>query len=378
MIIRENDISYLYENLFNFFEYAHKNPEIGFFCFETSKFIQKELNRNGITDFILVGNSIIGKIKGEKEGETIGLRADIDGLNIIEDTSILYKSTNGYMHACGHDAHFSILLFTLIYINAHLKDLSGEIIFIFQEAEEGPHPGGGYKIVNSYWMKEIDEIYALHVTNNLNIGVIGMNESEAMASSDTFRINIIGRGGHVAKLDKLIDPIYYGISFYNKVVKLEEKYKNEIIKIASFNGGNTTNVIPNNITIEGTVRTYNELNRKSICNDINDILISLKKKYNIEYNLVYDFGYPALVNDIEIVKNTFKTLKNANLEVVILKDRQMTSEDFAYYLEKYKGCFMWLGNKVDNDDIDLHNSKFMVNKKTLIYGILVFLNIIFN
>ena len=184
-----NNLKELEKYIIKHRRHLHENPEIGFACVKTHDPLRDELKKLKINFFPHIGkNSIVGVIENGK-GPIIGLRADFDALPLQEETNLEFKSkNNGAMHACGHDCHTGMLLGTAKYLSENLNEWKGTVKFIFQEAEEGPNPGGALGIVHNGILDDVEEFYALHVSSNINAGQLSYNEKEALASADTIKI----------------------------------------------------------------------------------------------------------------------------------------------------------------------------------------------
>lgn len=355
----------------------HKMPEIGLVLPKTSKYIQNELEKMNI-DYktLLDGNAVVALIKGEKEGKTIAIRADMDGLPIKEETNLPFTSEDDNMHACGHDAHMASLLAAAKILNENKKNLKGNIKLIFQPGEE--YPGGAKPMIQEGVLKNppVDFIIGAHVgdlSEEIPFGNIGIKYGAMMASADTFTAKIIGRGCHGAYPEKGIDPIIMATEIIQSLQNIKTREIKAIepcvISICSINGGSSKNIIPGQVTIEGTVRTLNGDVQQYIYRRIEEILKSVTSSYGGDYKYDYEFRYPTLVNDEGQVFRLETIVDSGVLKdnLTILKDPLMGGEDMAFYLQEVPGVFFYLNNlkSIEGEKYSHHNSKFDIDEKEL-------------
>ena len=351
--------------------HIHKNPEIGFFTYETASFVKKELDNLGYeTSFALNKASVIAKLDIKKK-KTIAFRADMDALKICEKTELEYKSNNGFMHACGHDAHTAILLGTAKLLMENKDILPNNIVLIFQCAEEGPLPGGAYSLLRENLLPHIDEIYALHVSNDYLTGEIAIKDEEAFSGADWYEFRVKGKGGHGSTPEKANNPniaiahLILMINDYIENLRKNTKCAFTTCKIAS---GQNYNVIPDEAYILGTIRFFNEKTRNLIHNEAINIANKIEKKYNVTVTFNHLYGYIPLFNNPDAVKKVINVAKQTNLfnNVIKLAYPTMVAEDFAYYLEKYKGAIFFLGvREKDKLPISLHSADFTLDENAL-------------
>ncbi len=362
----------------------HKHPETGFDCAWTSAKIRDELLDYGIEAIENVGvHSLLVTLDNE-EGSTIGLRADFDALPITEENDVLYRSEQtGKMHACGHDGHTAMLLVTLRYLHEHREQWSGRVIGIFQEAEEGPLPGGASKIKDHATMASFDYVFALHLSPDVPMGHIAAKKGAAMASVDIFDAVVHGQGGHAAYPEKAINPLNAVAeitttiqAFHQSLMKNKEPVTLSVTKIQ---GGTTFNVIPEVASITGTIRTFSKAMRKHVQTTIETIMKDIERKRRVTVDLDYKIGYPSVYND----PSAWSAMRDAVIHAggeetfVDMKDPMRVSEDFSYYAQKIPGCIAWLGVAYeDNINHPLHHPKFDFDEKALSYGVEVLINIV--
>jgi amidohydrolase len=348
----------------------HKHPEPAFKENWTHDFIEKQLKNLGYKPKTLNKTGLIADIgKGKKR---IALRADMDALPIKEENSLPCKSQNeGYMHACGHDTHMAMLLGTA-------KLLSGEknpppVRFIFQPSEEKT-PGGAKGMIDQGALKGISEIYAIHIEPESEVGTLTLKSGVMLAAADEMKITIKGKGGHAAEPHKTIDPIYASALFINQTQSLVSRKADPkspfVISICTINGGTAFNIIPEEVKMEGTVRTIEKKLWQKAPEWIGNILKALKVSYDIDYELAYQRGYPIMKNDPEKTENLIKIAKNIFKNIEIMESPIMGGEDFAYYLQEVPGTFVFMGgaNKKKGIHSKLHTAGFTIDEKALPLG----------
>jgi len=365
-----------YDEIVQIRRYIHKNPELSYYENETSAFIEKILQEYSINykkGFVNTG--IIAWLQGGKPGPVIGLRAELDALPITENNQVSYKSKrDGIMHACGHDAHLAMLLGTIKILKELKKDLYGTVLFIFQPAEELV-PGGAKLMIEDGALDEIkpDLILAQHVYPELEAGKVGYKAGEYMASSDEIYITIQGKGGHAAIPEKRDDTI---LAAARLLILLIEKINTplpgkppSILAFGKIDGAGATNVIPSEVKIVGTFRTFDENWRKTVHREMKKIVTEFDKKESICTKLNIKKGYPVLRNDLKITKSAIR-LSGAFLgeKNVVSLEQRMTSEDFANYSHSYPVCFFRLGTGIEGKESALHASDFNIDENALATG----------
>lgn len=365
--------------------YLHMHPEIGFSTENTISFIKRKITDLNFDKTKInlkiheINHSLIVIFSTCNNGKIIGLRSDIDGLSLKEENNTPYKSTNDYMHACGHDAHTAILLTVLLYLlkNPHL--INGTIKFIFQAAEEGPNEGGAYYLANHYLLSDVDEFYALHVNSEIDSGIIAIRKGPIMAESNAFKIEIFGKSTHIGLYHQSIDALKIGI----KIIQEIESIKTSIIapsipciiSIGSFQSGSLPNIISNYTKIEGTVRTFNQNVKQIIIEKIKQITKSKCDLYNANYQINFNTGYPPIINSNKSFEFILNVAKDINVPVKILDEPFFFSDDFSRYLINEKGAYYFLGTKKDLP-IPLHSSFFDINEDAMYIGFLMHLQTI--
>jgi amidohydrolase len=354
----------------------HQHPELGLQEFNTTKKVVEILKGLGIETKILVnGTGVQGYLKGSKPGRTIALRADMDALPIQEETGLPYKSQNdGVMHACGHDAHTAMLLGAAMILSESKKDLTGNIIFIFQPAEETG--AGARAMVEEGVLEGVDCIFALHVYSSLSFGTLGYKPGPFLAAGDFFDVKIVGKGGHGGLPHLAVDPIAItanAINALQTIVSREvDPLESAVVSICKMEAGRGAyNIIPDSATFGGTIRSHNPELREYLPRRVKEILdgVILSMRGSYEFNLMRTF--PPTINDDEMTAFVVELAKNVLGENKISQMKAfMGSEDFSYYLQKIPGTFVFLGveNKEKGIIYPQHHPKYDIDEDILPIG----------
>jgi len=382
-IINEK-VNSLKDELISLRRYFHKYPELGFQEHKTSAKIAQLLNEWGLeVKSGIGGTGVVGLIKGNKQGKTLGIRADIDALPIAEKTNLEFASEhNGIMHACGHDGHITIAL-GAAKVLSELKDfLPGNIKFIFQPAEEGP---GGAKMMISEGVLEnpsVDAIIGLHIWPEINSGYVGISNGAIMAAADRFDINIKGVGGHGAVPHKSVDPIVVGANIITAIQSIVSREIDPldcaVISNCTFNGGQVFNVIPDEVTICGTVRTLTPHSREIIPKRMKAIVEGIANAMRCEAKFNYSYYYPATINNKEFTSFFEKVAKTTlgHNKVFEIERPSMGGEDFSFYLNEVQGTYFFLGTKNEEKNLtkSIHHPEYNIDEDVLPIGVKLFCN----
>ena len=361
----------------------HKNPELGFEEYGTSKFIAEKLTEFGIEYDRVCETGIVGLIRGGKPGKTLAIRADIDALALTEKNDVSYKSQNkGAMHACGHDGHTAILLGTAKLLSEMKEDLKGNVKLIFQPAEEGP--GGAQPMVEAGVMEDpkVDYIIALHINPGIEAGKVGVKEGILLAAPDSFEITVKGKGAHGARPEEGVDPIIIGSQIViglQQIKSRETKALNPlVISVGSFHSGEAFNAIPEEAKIAGTVRTFDNKLRKRVKKRIEEVVKNITKAFNADYDYKYDFYYPPAYNDPKVTELMRQVIRDKLGENSLyeIPEPSMGGDDFAYFVQKTPGTYMRLGTKNEKKGItnSLHSPFFNIDEDILKQGVKLFVH----
>jgi amidohydrolase len=360
--------------------YMHQNPELSFEEFNTSTYIKSILDKEGIayTDN-WVKTGIVAKIVGNNPGITRAVRSELDALPIQEISEKVYKSkVEGKMHACGHDVHTACTLGAAIIINKMKESLSGNVLFVFQPGEELLPGGASLMLKEGAFQNDKPEyIVAQHVYTEMEAGKVGICSGQYMASSDELYITVKGKGGHGALPHNCIDTILLSANIISALQSVVSRNSNPIIpsvltlgKINSVGGA--TNIIPDEVKIEGTFRTLDEDWRKKAHTLITQIVQNTALAFGGSAEVEIRHGYPFLYNNPAL---------SSRVEAVLVKQygknnvehipKRMTSEDFAYYSQEMPACFIRLGVRNEEKGIihGIHTPQFDIDEKALKIGV---------
>jgi amidohydrolase len=327
---------------------------------------------------------VVGLLKGRKPGRTVAIRADMDALPLDEANRVPYASQiKGKMHACGHDAHVTILLGVAKFFSSIPDQVKGNIKWIFQPAEEGG--GGGRIMVEEGVLKnpKVDAIFGAHVFPFLSVGKVGIYEREGLAAADRFTIKIIGKGGHAASPHVSKDPILATGHLITQIHSIVSRNVNPlesgVITIGKVSGGTASNIIPDEVELIGTVRSLNPQVREELKSRIEQVTQGIARSFSMDCRFDFEYGYPVLINNPEMSKLVglacSKGIGKENVEVV---KPSMGGEDFAYYLEKVPGSFFRLGCRNEEKGLihPYHSSLFDIDEEVLPFGVEMFIRII--
>ena len=350
----------------------HREPELGF---DTEKTARKVLDAlEGLPLEIETGvaqNGLVATLAGEGEGPTVGLRADMDALPITEETGLAFASeVEGKMHACGHDAHTSMLVGAAHALSGMRERLNGTVKFIFQPAEEGG--GGGRVMVEEGVAGGLDSIFALHLWPGLPFGTVATKAGPIMAAADAFEMEVRGTGGHGAmphlSSDAIVVAAHVVTALQTVVSREVDPVEPAVLTVGEIGAGTAFNIIPETARLGGTVRTLNEDLRKRMPERIEAVARGVAGGMRADAYLDYTFSYPVTRNDADAANRALGVAGGLFGEEVVLElaNPSMGAEDFAYFLEKVPGAFVWLG--VGEDVSGLHTPQFAFDEEILPRG----------
>jgi amidohydrolase len=373
------EVAELAESVIDLRRTLHQWPELGFQEHRTSALVAERLRVLGIEVRTGVAQTgVLGILRGNREGKTVLLRADMDALPIEEASGAPYASQNhGVMHACGHDGHTSILLTVATVLAKYRQQFSGTVKFAFQPAEELP-PGGAKGMIEEGVLENprVDSTFGLHLWNGLPVGKIGVDDGPIMASVDRFDIVIKGIGSHGAYPHTGVDPIVVGshvVAALQTVVSREvPPLAPVVVTVGAFQGGTAFNVIPSQAELSGTVRTVDARIREEMPARLERIVRGVTSGMRAEFSFDYTFGYPVTVNDANRAQFARQVARqivgDAN---VVTAGMTMGAEDMSYFLEAVPGCYLRLGS--GNSDKGLihphHSALFDFDEAALPIGV---------
>ncbi|MCB0538621.1 MAG: amidohydrolase [Bacteroidetes bacterium] len=360
-------------------QHLHATPELSFQEFETSKFIQQVLKNHHISFSTMAKTGVVALIKGTNaDKKCIALRGDIDALPIIEQNSFAYKSKNeGIMHACGHDFHTSSLLGTALILNELKSEFEGTFKIIFQPSEEKIPSGAPAMIAEGVLENpKVDYIIGQHVSPELKTGTFGFKAGKFMASADEIYMTVKGKGGHAARPHETIDSVLTAsqiiVNLQQVVSRKTNPFDTIVLSFGKIEGKGATNVLPDEVKIEGTLRAMNETLRFEAHKWIKEIAQNTAKASGASCDVNIVVGYPCVKNNEEFThKLIFEANNYLGKENVIDIPQRMGAEDFGYYSQKVPSCFyrVGTGNENKKTTFGLHTSHFNVDDDALQHSI---------
>lgn len=366
-----------YPDMVSIRRYLHQHPEVSFHETKTAQYIQNFYKELGVEFRSNVGgNGVVATIKGGKPGKTVALRADFDALPIQDQKDVPYKSTvPGVMHACGHDGHTATLLQLAKAMNSIKDELAGTYVFIHQHAEEYA-PGGAISMIEDGCLDGVDVIFGTHLWSLMEANTIQYVSGPIMAAADRIEITVQGAGGHGASPHQTKDAIVIGAQLVTNLQQLVSRrvdpLESAVVSIGSFVSDNAFNIIADQASLLGTVRTFSPAIRDLMEKEIHRIVEGTAIMHDCEIDLSYVRGYPAVVNhekETEFLRDIAQDIPG--VKDVIETMPQMGGEDFAYYLENIPGTFFFTGAQPENvfphhhPRFDFEESAMLTAAKTL-------------
>ena len=367
------DISDLIEPLIAFRRDIHAHPELGFCEHRTAGRIAEQLRALGLEVHEGIGRTgVVGVLRNGTSRRSIGLRADMDALPIQEQTNLPYASkTPGTFHGCGHDGHVAMLLGAAQHLT-RTRDFDGTVNFFFQPAEEGH--GGAREMVNEGLFDRFpcERVFGLHNWPDLPAGTIATRPGPIMGAADKFEILLEGRGGHAAIPQDTPDAILAAASLVTQLNAIISRRiaatASAVLSITQIHGGHTHNVIPAEVRVSGTVRTFDPAVQDRIEASIRDIAAGVGIANGVTATVDYQRYYPATINDAEAAQEALDAAATVG-NAVVAPDPAFTSEDFAFMLQACKGAYIWLGQAKGDGGTPLHNPHYDFNDDVLALGI---------
>lgn len=357
----------------------HQNPELSNKEFETTALIKKNLQEWGIEIAeIGLNTGAIGIIRGAKPGKTIGIRADIDALPMPEETGLEFASKNpGACHSCGHDIHTTTLLYVGKILNEIKDELAGNVMLLFQPAEEGGGGASQMKNKKYYEVMTPDCYVSLHVSPAIPVGSIGVKYGASGASADSLHITITGKGGHGAHPEAHINPITiaaYTITQLETIIAREnDPQMPAVLTMGSIHGGTKANIVADQVTIDATMRTLNPQLRLDMMAAVKRIVegcaATMRGKGEVEFE---KDGVPVLYNDEAVTKMVHESADKVLGEghVIVSSKPSMGSEDFSVFMDFGPGMQFSVGTRNDdpNSGIGIHNARNIFDERSLVTG----------
>ena len=396
----ENDIDGLMTKVIEWRHHFHQYPELSNREFKTSAYIKNVLENLGLevqSDIAITG--LVAMIRGSQPGPLIALRADIDGLPVTEELGLPFSSKEksvyqgnevGVMHACGHDAHIAILLGVAEYLVKNTDKLKGDIMLIFQPAEESPpegEEGGAYLMLKEgiFELEKPDAIFGLHVTNGPH-GTIFLKPGPAMASAEAFRITVEGKQTHGSRPWEGVDPILAAFNIGTTMQTIVSRRLNildsqAVVSIGMVNGGTRNNIIPQKVVMEGTIRTFEKNYLDKIHAEIKTIATNVAEAHNATAKVEFAVygSYPVTFNDLDLSAQLEESLIKASGGKYTRWNVPRTgAEDFSFFAQEVPGLYFFLGVNPENQESSYtnHSPKFYVDDDALDTGVKAFIQLV--
>ncbi len=356
-------------------QHLHSHPELSFHEVETSAFVAAKLDQLGIPYQKMADTGLVALIKGDKPSDkVVALRADMDALPILEANDVPYKSQNpGVMHACGHDVHTSSLLGTARILSQLKSEFGGTVKFIFQPAEE-KLPGGASLMIKEGVLQnpEPDAVIGQHVMPFIDAGKVGFRAGKYMASTDELYVTVKGKGGHGAQPQNNVDPVIITAHILTALQQVVSRFADpkspSVLSFGKVIANGATNIIPNEVYLEGTFRTMDEAWRKEAHQRMKKMAEGIAESMGAtcEFNIMH--GYPFLINEEELTYRAKDfAIDYLGKDNVLDLDIWMAAEDFAYYSQVAKSCFYRLGTRNEARGItsSVHTPTFDIDEIAL-------------
>ncbi|MBB1360863.1 amidohydrolase [Shewanella sp. SR44-4] len=372
----------------------HQHPELSNREFRTSKVIEKHLKSLGLeVQTGIAHTGVVAILKGGKPGPLIGLRADMDALPVTEVVDLPFASkvtdtyrnqTVGVMHACGHDTHVAMLMGVAENLVKVKDSLAGDVMFIFQPAEEGAPEGeqGGAELMlkqGLFAKRKPEQVFGMHVTSSMPTGMIGLRSGPAMASEDSFTIKVMGKQTHGSRPWSGVDPIVASAQIINSVQTIISRQVDitkapAVVSFGAINGGIRSNIIPDEVELIGTIRTFDQDMRADIKVKLAEVAANAAKTVGAIAVTVIQPGYPVTVNNPELVSKMRPVIASVVGDNMLIEPGLITgAEDFSYYALETPGMFFFLGVTPADQDINNvasnHSPAFYVDESALKVGV---------
>jgi len=369
------EISALVPEMTKWRHHLHAHPETAFEEVSTAQFITDRLREFGLNPVTGLGKTgVVASLKRGTSNRSIGLRADIDALDIPEANGFAHTSTiPGKMHGCGHDGHTTMLLGAAKYLTEH-GDFDGTIHFVFQPAEE--NEGGGKAMLDDGLLTQfpMEAVYGMHNWPTLPLGNAALRKGPLMGAFDLFEITLSGKGAHAAMphqgKDTLLAAGHLITALQSIASRSIHPLEAVVVSVTQMHGGDTWNVLPETAVLRGTVRTFTKDVQDTTEARMTQIADGIAATFGIKASVSYDRRYPATVNDPEHAEFCAQILQNILGMDAVDTDTQPTmgAEDFAFLLQEVPGCYVWLGTGVGDATPGLHNPSYDFNDAALPIG----------
>lgn len=397
----QQDIIDIESKMLEWRRHLHQNPELSNREFKTAAYIEKHLKALGLEVKTGVAHTgLVAYLEGGKPGPLLALRADMDALPVTEQVDLSFASkvtteyrgeTTGVMHACGHDTHVAILMAAAEIFTKNKADLAGSLMFIFQPAEEGA-PGdeeGGAELMLAEGLfddRKPAAVFGLHVTSNMNSGIVGFRKGPSMAAVDDFELKVIGRQAHGSRPWSGIDPIVTSAQIINSVQTIVSRRTDvtkapAVVSFGAIKGGIRNNIIPDDVTMVGTIRNFDMGIRDDIHQQLGKIVNHVGQANDADIEFKINEGYPVTVNDPELGEKMLPSLHQVFGEQNVIDPGLITgAEDFSYFANEVPGMFFFMGvTPQDQNPLEAptnHSPHFYVEETALLNGVKAFVQLV--
>ncbi len=393
----ENDINAIEAKLIEWRRDFHQHPELSNREFKTAEKIAAHLRSLGMeVQTNIAKTGVVGILRGDQPGKVVALRADIDALPVTERTDVPFKSTvrttfngveTGVMHACGHDTHTAILMGVAEIFSKHKDKIKGTIKFIFQPAEEGApkgEEGGAELMVKEGVLKnpEVDVIFGLHISAGFDVGTISYKAGGIMAASQSFEIKVKGKQSHGSRPWTSIDPIVASakiIDGLQTIISRESELTNEgaVITVGKITSGVRSNIIPEEATMIGTIRTLDYDMQAFINKRMKEMVPTIAKAYRAEATIEIEKGYPITYNDPQLTAQMLPSLQKAAGSENVKEIKAITgAEDFSFFQKEVPGLYFFLGGKtIGQEPTSHHTPDFYIDESGMKLGVKAFIQL---
>lgn len=365
----------IFSEVVRHYRYLHQHPELSYFEKSTSEYITRFLDDEGISYHNNIGGyGVLATVRGEafESDRVIALCADMDALPIEEENDVAYKSINKkVMHACGHDAQAASLMGAAKLINKYRQDFGGTVLFIFQPAEE-QSPSGAYQMLKDGVFKDFSPEFIVkqHAYVDLPAGKIAFQSGVIMASADEVHIKVKGQGGHGALPHELNDTVLAASNIIVTMQQIVSRRRNPfnpmVLSFGKFIADGATNVIPDVVTLAGSLRCMNEVERREMIKIIPQIAVSTAEAYGCYCDVTIPAGYPCTISNQDITEQVKDSAINlVGIENIEEFPQRMTADDFGFYTEQYTGCYYRFGVAGRKVTGKLHTSTFLIDEEAL-------------
>lgn len=367
--------------------HLHQYPEISYNEYKTTEYIHELLSSfEGMEVSRPTETGVLGVLKGAKssnDSKVILFRADIDALPIQEETDLEFKSKNdGVMHACGHDCHASMLLGAAKALSENRNELSGEIRFMFQHAEEMV-PGGSIEFINAGALKDVDYAFALHVDPYTDVGKFQLKYGVALGTADDFKVKIIGEGSHASQPENSIDTITISAEIISNLQYIVSRkispFNAPVVSVTRIHGGEALNVLPSTVEFGGTIRSVHDESRKTAQEQVEKIINGICETHGASYEIDWDIGYPSVTNEATAVDYSKDSMENTvgKENIIFPENPLLGTEDFANISQVVPSSMQLIGayDETLGEQYPLHHPKIKIPDATLEYGVKYFVGI---